>query len=61
MDAFLKEDVDFDMPDDVRSWKQNSKITVQGNLAKKTTTRLLKLKDGSEKTLEKTDERRFTV
>lgn len=26
MDAFLKEEVDFEMPDGVRSWKQNSKI-----------------------------------
>jgi len=26
MDAFLKEDVVFEMPEDVRSWKQNSKI-----------------------------------
>lgn len=28
MDAFLKEDVDFEMPAGVRSWKQNSKIQV---------------------------------
>ena len=28
MDEFLKEDVEFEMPEDVRSWKQNSKITV---------------------------------
>jgi len=63
MDAFLKEDVDFEseMPDAVRSWKQNSKITVQGNVAKKTTTRLLKMKDGTEKNLEKTDERVFDI
>ena len=26
MDAFLKEEVDFEMPEGVRSWKQNSKI-----------------------------------
>jgi len=26
MDAFLKEEVEFDMPDNVRSWKQSSKI-----------------------------------
>jgi hypothetical protein len=26
MDAFLKEEVEFDMPENVRSWKQNSKI-----------------------------------
>ena len=28
MDEFLKEAVHFDMPDDVRSWKQNSKVQV---------------------------------
>ena len=28
MDQFLKEDVEFDMPDNVRSWKQTSKIQV---------------------------------
>ena len=26
MDAFLKEEVEFEMPENVRSWKQNSKI-----------------------------------
>jgi len=26
MDDFLKEEVEFDMPENVRSWKQNSKI-----------------------------------
>tara|TARA_B110000285_G_scaffold196195_1_gene227000 strand:- start:162 stop:320 length:159 start_codon:yes stop_codon:yes gene_type:complete len=52
MDEFLKEDVIFDMPDEVRSWKQNSKIQVQGNIAKKTTIRTLKMKDGTEKNLE---------
>ena len=53
MDAFLKEDVEFEMPDDVRSWKQNSKIQVQGNIAKKTTIRTLKMKDGQERKLDK--------
>ena len=61
MDAFLKEDVEFDMPDEVRSWKQNSKIQVQGNIAKKTTIRTLKMKDGSEKNLEQTAERKFEL
>lgn len=61
MDAFLKEDVEFNMPDDVRSWKQNSKIQVQGNVAKKTTIRTLKMKDGSEKNLEQTAERKFEL
>jgi len=48
MDAFLKEEVEFEMPDNVRSWKQNSKIQVQGNQATKTTVRTLKMKDGTE-------------
>lgn len=61
MDAFLKEDVEFEMPEDVRSWKQSSKIQVQGNTAKKTTIRTLKMKDGTERTLEKTDERVFQI
>ena len=61
MDAFLKEEVEFDMPDNVRSWKQSSKIQVQGNLAKKTTIRTLKLKDGKEETLEKTMEKKFEL
>lgn len=54
MDAFLKEEVEFEMPEGVRSWKQNSKIQVQGNLAKKTTVRTMKMKDGTEKVLDKT-------
>ena len=61
MDAFLKEDVEFEMPDDVRSWKQNSKIQVQGNVAKKTTVRVLKMKDGTDRNLEKTEEKKFTI
>ena len=62
MDVFLKEEVDFpEMPTEVRSWKQHSKIRVQGNNAKKTTVRTCKLKDGSEKVLEKTEERIFKV
>ncbi len=63
MDQFLKEEVDFsdEMPDNVRSWKQNSKIQVQGNMAKKTTVRTLKLKDGTEKVLTKTLERKFDL
>lgn len=61
MDEFLKEEVEFDMPDNVRSWKQSSKIQVQGNIAKKTTIRTLKLKDGTEKTLEKTLDKKFEL
>ena len=61
MDIFLKEEVEFEMPEGVRSWKQNSKIQVQGNLAKKTVVRTLKMKDGSEQTLNKTVERKFEL
>lgn len=62
MDIFLKEEVEFDdMPEGVRSWKQNSKIQVQGNLAKKTVVRTLKMKDGTEKVITKTLERKFTL
>ena len=61
MDDFLKEEVDFEMPDNVRSWKQNSKIQVQGNLAKKTIVRTLKMKDGTEKVLNKTLELPFPL
>lgn len=61
MDAFLKEEVEFDMPENVRSWKQNSKIQVQGNLAKKTVVRTLMMKDGTEQTLDKTLERKFEL
>ena len=52
MDEFLKEEVAFDdMPMDIRGWKQNSKIQVQGHRAIKTVTRTCRLKDGSEKQL----------
>lgn len=61
MDDFLKEEVEFEMPENVRSWKQNSKIQVQGNLAKKTIVRTLKMKDGTEKVLNKTLEKRFEL
>ena len=52
MDEFLKEEVAFDdMPMDIRGWKQNSKIQVQGHRAIKTVTRTCRLKDGTEKVL----------
>ena len=52
MDEFLKEEVMFDdMPADIRGWKQNSKIQVQGHRAIKTVTRTCRLKDGTEKVL----------
>lgn len=55
MTQFLKEEVEFDMPPDVRSWKQKSRINVKGTTAKKITTRYIKLKDGTEDTLTKED------
>ncbi len=56
MEEFLKEEVDLDseMPKDVRSWKQNSKVTVRGHKGSKTVTRTCKLNDGSEKVVTKT-------
>lgn len=49
MEEFLKEEVEFaDMPPDVRGWKQNSKIQVQGHKAIKTITRTCRLKDGTD-------------
>jgi hypothetical protein len=61
MQEFLKEQVDFEMPEDVRSWKQNSKVNVQGYKASKTVTRVCKLKDGSEKQLTKTLTKDFAI
>ena len=59
MEEFLKETVEFAMPDNVISWKQNSKVNVQGNKATKTITRTCKLKDGSEEVLTKSITREF--
>lgn len=59
MEDFLKEQVEFEMPANVISWKQNSKVNVQGNKATKTVTRICKLKDGGEEQLEKTVSREF--
>ncbi len=60
MDAFLKEEVEFPhMPADIRGWKQNSKISVQGFRAVKTVTRTCRLKDGSEKIFTEVIEREF--
>jgi hypothetical protein len=61
MDDFLHEEVEFEMPENVKSWKQNSKIQVQGNLAKKTIVRTLKMWDGTEKVLNKTFEKRLSM
>ncbi len=62
MEAFLKEEVDFaDMPPDIRGWKQNSKIQVQGHKAIKTITRTCRLRDGSEKVLTLVIDRDFIL
>lgn len=62
MDAFLKEEVVFDdMPADIRGWKQNSKVQVQGHTALKTVTRTCRLKNGEEKILTVTVEREFAL
>jgi hypothetical protein len=61
MDKFLKEPVEMDMPTNVISWKQNSKVNVQGNKASKTVTRTCKLKDGSEKVINKTFTKEFVI
>ena len=47
MKNFLKEDVDFEMPPNVRSWKQKAKVNMKGMTATKITTRELKMKDGT--------------
>ena len=63
MNAFLKEEVDFqEMPTDlVKCWKQNSKVNVSGNAATKTVTRTCKMLDGSEKVLTKTLNKVFEI
>ncbi len=60
MNLFLKETVELQMPPDVRSWKQNTKVNVQGTKATKTITRTCKMKDGSDKVITQTVTREFT-
>ena len=59
MKAFLEKEVEFTMPKDIRSWKQNASITVDGKIATKTTYRDLVLKDGTTKRLENTEKMTF--
>jgi hypothetical protein len=60
MREFLGSDVVFDNePTNVRSFTQKSRISVQGTLATKTTTRLLVLKDGTSKSIEKVEKKEF--
>ena len=49
------------MPDKVLSWKQNSKIKMNGAVAVKTTIRTLKMKDGTEKQIDKVQEKKFNL
>ena len=53
MKEFLKEDVDFEMPPNVRSWKQRANVNMKGQIASKVTTRELRMKDGTTKELKK--------
>ena len=52
VDAFLKEEVEFEMPPYVMCWKQRSEISVNGAKAVKTTVRTCKMKGGGEKKIE---------
>ena len=62
MDIFLKEEVEFpEMPADIRGWKQNSKISVQGHRATKVVERTCRLKNGREEVLRKEIEREFEL
>ena len=62
MNDFLKRNVEFpEMPYDVLSWKQNSKVVVQGDLMKKTVTRTCRLRSGQEKIMTTTMEKRLVL
>ena len=61
MKAFLKEEVEFEMPPNVRTWKQKSKVSVKGAVATKTTYRELKMKDGSDDTLVKEETKEISL
>lgn len=57
IDAFSEEEVDFEMPEGVADWQDNSTVKLEDGVARKTTRRTLQLADGSEQVLEKTTER----
>lgn len=62
LDTFLKEEVVFEnMPQDVLSWKQHTKITVVGDKATKITSRTLKMKNGIEKKIDKKSKKIFEL
>merc|ERR1712226_1281949 len=61
MKKYLDEKPDFEekmkeLPGEYRSWKQKSKVKMHGKMATKTTTRTVKMKDGTVIPLEKTEE-----
>lgn len=56
LDDFMNQDVDFpDMPADNRGWSQSTQCSMSGGVATKTTTREVKMPDGSTMTLVKTE------
>ena len=56
----MKEDVVFDeMPEDNLGYGQSSGMSVSGKTATRTVTRTVKLSDGTEKVLTKTESRTF--
>lgn len=55
MTEFLRQEVEFNMPQGVKSWKQKSRINVKGTTATKITTRTIRMKDGTEDVLTKED------
>ena len=62
MNDYLKEPVEFsNMPKDVRSWAQVSKITVNENIAEKVVTRTCKMSDNSELILEEKFTKQFSL
>jgi hypothetical protein len=61
MDAFLKEEVQFEMPATAIKYKESKSIRVEGLKAFKTVTRTVTLKDETETELTQTVERELNV
>ena len=59
MQAFMKEDVQFDMPAGHTGWSQSVSVSVTGNVATKTVTRTINLEGGKSTALTVTQERTF--
>ena len=51
MKAFMDETVYFEMPENWKSWKQNTETKIDGNLCSKTVKRIVLFPDGSTKVL----------